>query len=281
MRLGAHMSIANGLHLSFHRGSEIGCLTMQIFTKNATRWKDREITDEEVELFRKAQEETGIRPVVAHDSYLINLASPHEALREKSINAFVRELERAEMLGLSHLVTHPGSHGGAGEKEGLKRFAESVNMVQRKTEGYRVKTTLETTAGQGSALGYRFEHIATILDLVRESGRCAVCLDTAHVFAAGYDIRGREGLENTLREFNRLIGLERLEVVHVNDSKKELGSRVDRHQHIGEGHLGLETFRNVLCYPALRDLPLILETPAKGGGHARNLETLRKLGRIP
>jgi deoxyribonuclease-4 len=277
MMLGAHMSIAKGLHLSFQRGSDIGCRTMQIFTKNASQWRERVVTDEEVHLFKEAQEETGIRPVVAHDSYLINLASPDETMRRKSIEAFIGELERAERLGLTHLVTHPGSHGGAGREDGIKRFAQSVNMVHRRLEGYRVKIAFETTAGQGSSLGYRFEHIGNIMEMIEDRTRCAVCLDTAHIFAAGYDIRSREGLENTLEEFDELIGLDKLEVIHINDSKKELGSRVDRHQHIGEGFLGLETFRNILHHPALKGLPFILETPMKDGGHAKNLQTLRRL----
>ncbi len=277
VKLGAHMSISDGLHLSFYRGGEIGCRTMQIFTKNATRWKEREVTDEEVELFRKAREETGIDPVVAHDSYLINMASPEEALRKKSINAFIGELRRAERLELSHLVAHPGSHGGMGEDEGIKKFSESLNVALKETEGYRVKVALETTAGQGASLGHTFEQMARILDLLEEGDRCAVCLDTAHIFAAGYDIRGEEGLESTLQEFDRVIGLERLEVVHMNDSKKELSSRVDRHEHIGEGFLGLETFRRILHHPVFKELPLILETPMKDGGHAKNLATLKEL----
>ncbi len=274
------MSISDGLHLSFYRGGEIGCRTMQIFTKNATRWKEREVTDEEVELFRKAREETGIDPVVAHDSYLINMASPEEALRKKSINAFIGELTRAERLELSHLVAHPGSHGGMGEDEGIKKFSESLNVALKETEGYRVKVALETTAGQGASLGHRFEQMARILDLLEEGDRCAVCLDTAHIFAAGYDIRGEEGLESTLQEFDRVIGLERLEVVHMNDSKKELSSRVDRHEHIGEGFLGLETFRRILHHPVFKELPLILETPMKDGGHAKNLATLKELAGV-
>lgn len=277
MKIGAHMSISEGLHLAFYRGSKLGCQTMQIFTKNATQWKERELSDLEVELFKKAQEETRIAPVVAHDSYLINLASSDDAMRQKSINAFISELNRAEKLGLSHLVTHLGSHGGAGEEEGMKLFAESVNLAHRKIEGFGVKITLETTAGQGTSLGYRFEQIARIIDLLEEADRCAVCLDTAHIFAAGYDIRGKRRLNSTLKEFHRIIGLHRLEVIHINDSKAGLGSRVDRHQHIGEGHLGLETFRNILHHPALRKLPFILETPMKEGGDVRNLETLRRL----
>jgi len=279
MKLGAHMSIAGGLHLSFQRGSEIGCQTMQIFTKNATQWKNREICREEVELFEGARVKTGISPVVAHDSYLINMASSNNSLREKSIEAFINELGRSELLGLSHVVVHPGTHGGAGEIEGIKIFAESVNLVHENTEGYRVKIAFETTAGQGTSLGYRFEHLTEIMDLVEKGDRCAVCLDTAHIFAAGYDIRSMDGLEKTLEEFDSTIGLEKLEVVHINDSKKELGSRVDRHEHIGEGYLGLETFRNILHHPVFRELPLILETPMKDGGHARNLEILKKLAK--
>lgn len=277
MKLGAHISIADGLHLSFFRGRDIGCETMQIFTKNATRWQERIVSDEEAEFFRRAQEETGIRPVVAHDSYLINLASIDESKLQKSKKAFIGELERAEKLGLTNLVTHPGSHGGAGEEEGIKKFAENVNLIHEQTSGFKVKITFETTAGQGNSLGHRFDHIAEIFRLINDTDRCAVCLDTAHIFAAGYDIREKAGLDGTLREFDRLIGLHRLEVIHVNDSKKELSSRVDRHENIGEGYIGLEAFRYLLHHDALRDMIFILETPMKNGGHTKNLKTLKGL----
>ena len=277
MKIGAHMSIADGLHLSFGRGKEIGCKTMQIFTKNATRWREKKVTDEETSLFKKAQEETEIGPVVSHDSYLINMASPDDAKRDKSLKAFLGELERAEQLGLSHVVTHPGSHTGGGEEMGLKLFAESLKVVQKEVAGYQVKIALETTAGQGSSLGYKFEHFAKIFDLIDDPDGCSVCLDTAHIYAAGYDIKSGRGLENTLKEFDKVIGLRMLDVIHVNDSKKELGSRVDRHEHIGEGYLGLEPFRYILHNQALQDTLFILETPVADGGHAKNMDTLREL----
>ncbi len=261
--LGAHMSIAGGVYKALWRGKEIGCNTIQIFTKNNTQWQAKPLTPEDIVAFQKAQEETGIWPIVAHNSYLINLATPDEGLYGRSLEALWEELQRAEALGLPYMVMHPGSHMGAGEQEGLYRIARGINLLHQRGKGMKVMILLETTAGQGTNLGYRFEHFAEIIEMIEEDQRLGVCLDTCHVFAAGYDIRTQEGYEDTFEEFHRIIGLDRLKVVHINDSKAAFGARIDRHEHIGQGHLGLEPFRRLLQDPRLTTLPFILETPKK------------------
>lgn len=259
--IGAHMSIAGGIHLALVRGKELGCRTIQIFTKNANQWRARELTPEEIAEFNRQKEETKIWPVVAHDSYLINLGSPNEERLHKSRESFLMEVQRTELLGLPYLITHPGSHLDAGEEEGLKRIAESIDWLHRRTEGLKMKILLETTAGQGTNLGYRFEHFSAIMDMVEDASRLGFCFDTCHVFAAGYDLRTRDAYERTMEEFDRVIGLGRLKVFHINDSKNDLGSRIDRHQHIGKGTIGLDAFRFLLNDPRFTQLPKILETP--------------------
>jgi deoxyribonuclease-4 len=214
--------------------------------------------------------------VIAHDSYLLNLGSPDGALRKRSIAAFIDELERCEILGVSNLVAHPGSHVGAGEDEGIKTIARSLDEVHTACPGYKVKVTLEITAGQGSNLGYRFEQIARMIDATKESDRLRVCFDTEHAFAAGYDIRTREGYERTFTEFDEQIGLGHLAAFHLNDSKKEFNSRVDRHEHIGKGHIGVEAFRLLLNDKRFWGLPMCLETP-KGPDLAEDRENLTLL----
>ena len=238
MLLGAHMSIAGGTFNAFLHGEKYGCTAIQIFTKSSNQWRAREFTDEELEKFHAEQKRTSIDPVIAHDSYLINLCSPDNALLKKSREAFLVEMERCERLKIPHLVTHPGSHIDKGEDWGIKRIAESISWLHGRSEGYKVRIALETTAGQGSNLGHKFEQIASMIDQSSRPERLAVCLDTCHIFAAGYDITTREGYEKTISEFDRIIGLERLAVIHINDSKKGLGSRVDRHEHIGKGEIG-------------------------------------------
>jgi len=255
------MSIAGGIHLALVRGKELGCRTIQIFTKNANQWRARELTPEEIAEFNRQKEETKIWPVVAHDSYLINLGSPNEERLHKSRESFLMEVQRTELLGLPYLITHPGSHLDAGEEEGLKRIAESIDWLHRRTEGLKMKILLETTAGQGTNLGYRFEHFSAIMDMVEDASRLGFCFDTCHVFAAGYDLRTRDAYERTMEEFDRVIGLGRLKVFHINDSKNDLGSRIDRHQHIGKGTIGLDAFRFLLNDPRFTQLPKILETP--------------------
>jgi deoxyribonuclease-4 len=259
--LGAHMSIAGGYYKAVDAAAALGMDCVQIFTKNNNQWRARPLTDDDVARFRKALEETGIALPSAHTSYLINLASPDDPLWEKSLEAFVVELERAEALGLVGLVLHPGSFVASSEEQGLERIVGALDRAHARTEGFRVKTWLETTAGQGTNLGHRFEQLACILDAAETGERLGVCLDTCHVFAAGYRLRSKREYAATMDEFDRVIGLERLEAFHLNDSKKPLGSRVDRHEHIGQGELGLEPFRQLLNDKRFTGLPMYMETP--------------------
>jgi len=276
MLLGAHMSIAGGVFNAPLRGKSIGCDTIQIFVKNANRWVGKEITDEEVEKFRQAKKETGIALIFAHNSYLINLASPDDALYEKSIAAMLDELERSERLKLSFIVMHPGAHVGSGEEAGLKRIAAAINTLFKKTKGYKVKIALETTAGQKSNLGHKFEHLAAVIKAVNDKKRIRVCYDTCHTFAAGYDLRTKKAYEATFAEFDKVIGLKRICAFHLNDSVKELGSRIDRHAHIGQGHIGLSGFRLLLNAERFADVPMVLETP-KGPDMAEDIANLKVL----
>ncbi len=278
-RLGAHMSIAGSYDQALYRGREVGCEAIQIFTKQPNRWAARPITAQEVASFRGAREETGIAPVIAHDAYLINLASPEEGLWKQSVDAFTIEVERAQALELPYLVTHAGAHKGSGEEAGLARIVEALDLVCERTPRAAVTILLETTAGQGGYLCYRFEHIAWIINHVRCPERLGVCFDTCHAFAAGYELRTAESYAATMRQFDQVIGIGRLKAFHLNDCLKGLGSRVDRHAHIGQGQLGLEPFRFLLNDPRFRDHPMVLETP-KGPEmqeDRQNLATLRGL----
>jgi len=273
------MSIAGGVFNAFLSGKSVGCNTIQIFVKSNNQWRAKPLSDEEVEKYHQLQKETGINPVVAHDSYLINAASQDSALFAKSRDALKIELERCQKLKIPYLVMHPGSHLGAGEKVGLATIARAINEIFDQLEDGGTKIALEATAGQGSNLGYKFEHLADIIGQVKEQKRMAVCMDTCHVFAAGYDIRTAEGYKNVMAEFDRIIGLPRLAAIHFNDSKKGLGSRVDRHEHIGKGELGKDAFGFFLNDLRLARIPKILETP-KGPDYAEdkmNLKVLRSL----
>lgn len=277
--LGAHMSIAGGVGNAFIEGKKVDCDAIQIFTKSSRQWASRPYTKEEIDQFHINRRESGIGAVVAHDSYLLNLGSPDAALRTRSVAAFIDELERCEILGVTNLIAHPGSHVGAGEVDGIKTIAASLDEVHRACPGYRVKVTLEITAGQGSNLGYRFEQIADIIDAVKETDRLRVCFDTEHAFAAGYDLRTRDGYERTFGEFDEQIGIKLLAAFHLNDSKKEFHSRVDRHEHIGKGFIGIEAFRMLMNDRRFWGLPMCLETP-KGPDlkeDRENLELLRSL----
>jgi deoxyribonuclease-4 len=273
------MSIAGGLHNAFGHGEKYECTTIQIFTKSSNQWKAKELTDEDVENYFNEQKRTGIKPVIAHDSYLINLGSPDENLIKKSREAFLVELQRCEKLEIPVLVTHPGSHLKMGEDWGMSRIADSLDWVHERTEGFKVKIALETTAGQGSNLGYKFEQIATMIERTKYSDRLVVCMDTCHVFAAGYDIAVESGYDKTMSEFNRIIGLDRLAAIHLNDSKKELGSRVDRHEHIGKGFIGIDAFKFVMKDKRLSKIPKLLETPKEDEMDKVNLALLRKLAK--
>jgi len=258
--LGAHQSIAGGVENALSRGQEAGCDTIQIFVKTPNRWVSKPIAGENVIAFREAVDETGIWPVFAHSLYLINLATPDDALWHKSLDALVDDLERCEQLGLPGLVIHPGSHMGSGEGEGIVRIAAALDAAHARLPGYGVQVWLEVTAGQGAHLGYAFAQLRAMIAAVKEPERLGICFDTAHAFAAGYELRTQDGYEATWREFDETLSLERLKAIHLNDSKKELGSRVDRHEHIGKGLLGLEPFRFLLNDPRFRGVPMTLET---------------------
>ena len=276
--VGAHMSIAGGIHHAFERGRQAGCRTLQVFLKNSNQWRGKALTDEDRRLYAAAQEESGIEPVLAHCSYLINLASPDGALRRKSLAAFVEELARARFLGIPGLVLHPGAHRGAGESAGIAAVASALNRALDRVPP-PVSVLLENTAGQGSSLGHSFEQLAAILAGVRDDRRIGFCLDTCHLYAAGYDIGTERGYRKVLREFDNLIGIGRIRAFHVNDCRKPLGSRVDRHTHIGQGCIGLEAFRCLVNDRRFAAVPKILETP-KGGDvtlDLMNLRTLRSL----
>ena len=279
VRLGAHMSISGGVDSAFDRGEQVGCDAMQIFTKNSNQWHAAPLTDELVQRYHRRQAETGIAPVVAHASYLLNLASPADELWNKSIDSLVVEMQRCDALAIPYLIIHPGSHMGSGEQTGIQRIALALNMAQGRLPDAWVKVALETTSGQGDHLGYRFEQIAGMIRRVEAGDRLAVCFDTCHTLTAGYDFRTPEGYADVFREFDAIIGLPRLTVFHLNDSVKDAGSRRDRHAHIGEGFVGLEGFRLLLNDPRFENIPMLLETPKSEDMHedVENLTRLRAL----
>lgn len=277
--LGAHISISGGIYHAPERGRATGCNAIQIFTQNANQWRGKTVSDSDAALFREKLAESGILDVVSHDIYLINLASAPGETRDKSMTAFKEEMQRCARLGIDKIVMHPGSHLGNGEAVGLQRIIESFDTLFSTTPEFTGKVLLENTAGQGTNLGSRFSHLQTIIDGSDYSDRFGVCLDTCHALAAGYDLLTPEGYAATFSEFDRLIGINRLACFHLNDSKKGLGSHVDRHEHIGQGELGLEPFRMLLNDPRFENVPKILETP-KGDNDemdAVNLALLRGL----
>lgn len=285
MLLGAHMSVAGGVSTAFARAEKVGCTALQIFVKNANQWAAKPIGEEEIRRFAAERRRTGIERVVAHDSYLINLGSPDTDLWKRSIDALVDELERCESLALDGLVAHPGAHMGTGEDAGLARISSALDAVHARTKGFRALLLLEATAGSGTHLGASFEHLRRIRDGVREPERVAYCIDTCHVFAAGYEMRTPEGVRDTLDRFDSVCGLEFLRAIHLNDSLTPFASRRDRHAHIGEGAIGRAGFEALVREPRVQRIPMVLETP-KGEDlreDARNLDVLRGLaeGRAP
>jgi len=273
------MSISGGLHLAPERGKEAGCSVIQIFTQNSNQWKGKIPSDSDASLFKEKIEESGLLDVVSHDIYLINLASAPGEVKDKSMVAFKEEMERCNRLGINKIVMHPGSHLGEGEDTGLKRIVDSFNALIETTPDYKGKILLENTAGQGTNLGFRFEHLKTIIDNSSFPDRFGICLDTCHAFAAGYNLVTAEGYKKTFEQFDRLIDLDRLLCFHMNDSKKGLSSKVDRHEHIGQGEMGLEPFRMLVNDSRFTKIPKILETP-KGDNNemdAINLKTLRDM----
>jgi deoxyribonuclease-4 len=277
--LGAHMSIAGGIPKAVDRAVGAGCTALQIFVKNASQWKGRPLPEDEVEAFRTACRIAGLKRVVGHDSYLINLASPDDSLWERSQDALIDEIQRSTALGLSHLVVHPGAHLGSGETRGVERIADAIDRIHERLDPGSTPIALETTAGQGTSIGHRFEHLRDILGNVRKPERVGVCVDSCHVFAAGYDLRTPEAWDRTVSEFDRVVGLDLLRVLHVNDSKRGLGSRVDRHQHIGDGEIGNRGFYFIMNEERLCGVPKILETPKGKDGEEdrRNLAFLRSM----
>jgi deoxyribonuclease-4 len=259
--LGAHMSIAGGLHKAIERAVAAGCGTLQIFTRSSNQWKGKPISDADAELFRTTFASSGLHEVISHDIYLINLAAPPGDTRDKSLAAFADEMTTCARLGISKIVMHPGSHTSDPPEAGLQRVIEAFDQLFNDVPQYQGLVLLETTAGQGTNLGRHFDELRTIIDGSRYPERFAICFDTCHTFAAGYDTTSPQGYQAVMDEFHRVLGIERLQCFHFNDSKKGLGSRVDRHDHIGQGMLGLEPFRSIMNDPRFLTIPKILETP--------------------
>lgn len=277
--LGAHMSIAGEVGEALIRGQQVGCDCIQIFTKSSRQWASKPYSEAEIATFKRNLRETGIKLVIAHDSYLVNLGAPDEALRIKSVKGFIDELERCEALGVPILVAHPGAHVGSGEEQGIKTIAKSIDEAQSQCAGFKTKIALEITAGQGSNLGYTFQQMGQIFDAVTENERLRLCFDTEHAFAAGYDLRTDEEYEKTFGLLDEHVGLDKIVAFHLNDATKPINSRVDRHQHIGQGFIGLDAFRRLLNDERFFGIPMCLETP-KGPDlkeDVENLATLRSL----
>ncbi len=281
--LGAHMSIAGGLHNAIDRGLKAGCGVIQIFTQNANRWIGKPVASGDSRLFRERWLESGVHEIISHDIYLVNLAAAEGDIREKSLHAFQAEMERCANLGIDKIIMHPGSHLGDGEDVGLRRIAAAFDQLFEKVPDFSGRALLETTAGQGTNLGYRFEQLRDIIGLSAYPDRFAVCFDTCHTFAAGYDTTTEDGYRRVFEEFDRVIGLDRLQAFHLNDSRKGLDSRVDRHEHIGKGAMGLSPFRFLMNDKRFETIPKMLETP-KGDDDEMdmiNLKILRDLIESP
>jgi deoxyribonuclease-4 len=259
-RIGLHVSIAGNICESLERAKALGCNTMQIFSRNPRGWQAASLESSQAEEFRRLKSRYDIRPVVVHIPYIINLATPDDKLYEKSVDAYIDDVKRADMLGAEYFVTHLGSHVGSGEDNGIKRFSTAIKKIIKRADP-RTMILLENTAGSGSWIGYRFEHLKRIIDDQASSARIGICLDTAHTFEAGYDIRTKRGLDDTLKEFDKLLGLEAIKVVHFNDSLSPAASHVDRHQHLGKGNIGMEAMSRIINHPGLKGAAFIMETP--------------------
>lgn len=276
MIFGAHESIAGGVDKAIERGQTAGCDAIQMFNKSNSQWRAKKLTDKELDNFFKLREETKIEPVVSHSSYLINMASPKKDLNEKSYNALKEEMERCEVLKIPNLVFHPGSHVGEGEEAGMKRISDNIKRMFDELKDNNVCLLLETTAGQGTNLGYTFEQIAHMIEMAGGHDKLGVCMDTCHIFAAGYPLSDPKDYKKTMKSFDEIVGLDRLKIIHMNDSKKEFGSKKDRHEHIGKGEIGMEAFRNIVNDKKLKKVPMILETP-KGDELLEDIENLKVL----
>ena len=275
--IGAHLSIAKGLHHALYKAKAYGCTVLQIFTKNANTWKERTLAQDEIDRFDQARKKTGIIEIASHASYLINLATFERKKHDMSCNALVNEMVRSSALGIPFVVLHPGAHMGKGEKQGIEKIADSINDIFEQTHGIKTRLLLETTAGQGSGIGYIFEQLAAIMKKIENKNRFGICLDTSHIFAAGYDIRTKESYLKTIKAFDMIIGIKNLFVIHLNDSKKALGSRVDRHEHIGEGYIGMNLFKLLMNDRRFRDVPKIIETPKLKGRRDADKMNLKRL----
>lgn len=277
MLLGGHISISGGVHLAPERGRDVTCDCMQIFSKNQMQWKTKPLDLEEAEQFKENCHKFGIKETVIHDSYLINLGSPDKALLKQSREAFLDEMVRAKHLGVRYLIFHPGAHMGAGEAAGLRKIAESMDWARKEFGSGDVHQVLEITAGQGSVLGHSFEQLARILDMVEDQKSAGVCFDTCHAYAAGYDIKTPKGYRTTFDHFEDVLGIDRLRAMHLNDSKGKQGSRLDRHEQIGKGYLGLDCFKNIMNDERWKETPMVLETPEGDKRYKQELKILRSL----
>ena len=275
--LGAHFSIAKGLHYALFEAYNYSCTAVQIFTKNSLTWKERSLSVEDVRLFDEARKKTGIKRIASHASYLINLASPEKKKRVMSCESLKQELIRCERLAIPMVVLHPGAHMGGGVKEGIDRIITAINTLFDEIPQNPTRLVLETTSGQGTGLGHTFEQIAAIMEKVEAHDRLGACLDTCHIFAAGYDLRTEDAYQKTFEAFDKTIGLEQLYWIHVNDSLREIGTRVDRHEHIGRGFIGEKAFQLLMNDERLQDIPKVLETPKVKGDKDWDKVNLKKL----
>ena len=280
MLLGVHVSIEGKIYEALNRARDLGCNTMQIFSRNPQRWRDNFLEPEDIKEFNKRQEEFDIKPIFIHIPYLINLASPNPRLYGGSIEAYIEDIQEAHNLKVDYIVTHMGSHKETSEIAGLKRLIRALNRILEKTKDTKVNILLENTAGSGSWLGYRFSHQKQVIQSLKQRERIGLCFDTAHAYLAGYDISTQEGLKKTLDEIDKLVGIELIKLIHLNDAKNKLNSHHDKHEHIGKGNIGLEGMKRIINHPRLRNIPFILETPKKSEqDDIMNLNTVRKLRR--
>ena len=281
MRIGVHTSAAGHIYEAVDRALVLGCETMQIFSRDPRQWRRGRVRPEDVDEFRRRREKSGIYPVFAHIPYLVNLASPRKTLYRDSIKAYIEDIKETEALGIEYLVTHMGSHKKSGEEIGLKRITSALNKILERTRKSPVKIVLENTSGSGSWLGYKFEHQRRVIDGIEQTERVGICFDTCHGFAAGYDLSSPRGAKETISQLDKIVGLERLRLIHLNDSRDKLNSRRDRHEHIGKGKIGLEGFRGLLRDRRLKDAAFILETPKETElSDKHNLALVRKLAGV-
>ena len=281
--IGAHMSIAGGLYTAFERAEKVNCTAIQIFTKNSNQWKDPIISSDDVAKYREAKNKSKVRTVVSHDSYLINLCGATDALLHGSRRSFIEEIKRCNALEIEYLIFHPGAHTTMDRKEAVKTVADSLNYAHSETKDCEVVTLIETTAGQGTTLGNTFDEIAKMISFVKDKKRVGVCVDTCHIFAAGYDIRTKENYDRTMKDFDNIIGFDMLHAIHFNDAKKPLNSRVDRHENIGKGEIGKAAFGFFMNDDRLVEIPKVLETPKGDDGYEMdivNLKILKSLVKI-